>query len=235
MNTTEPKTEDKQEGGSSVDLPQYLLGEKEGMTQVFTDDGKVQPATIVSAGPVVVTQVKTTDKDGYPAYQLGYGHKTDKNLTKPQQGHMQKACDAVGRDDYFTTLCEYRLAEGAQPEAEVGDTISVSTFAVGDTVDVVGVSKGKGFQGVVKRHGFAGGPRAHGGQKSPERGPGSIGATGKKRVMKGTKMAGRAGGKQTTVKNLEIVHVDTESEKLYIKGGLPGPDGNLLEVTAASN
>lgn len=216
-------------------LPQFLLGEKGEMTQVFTEDGSVHPATVVSAGPIVVTQVKTSEEDGYTAYQFGYGDKKDSGVAKPQQNHTKEAREAVGKDDQFAVLREYRLDDDAEPEASVGDSQSATIFTVGDTVTVSGVSKGKGFQGVVKRHGFAGGPRKHGGQKSPERGPGSIGATGKKRVMKGKKMGGRMGGRKATVENLEIVHVDADANDLYIKGGLPGPTGSLLEIQAASN
>lgn len=216
-------------------LPQYLLGEKGEMTQIFTEEGAVQPATVVSAGPVVVTQVKTQETDGYNAYQFGYGEKQDSSISKPQQGHTEPAREAVGKESQFAVLREYRLADEVDPDAAVGDTQTATTFAVGDTVTVSGTSKGKGFQGVVKRHGFSGGPRTHGGQKSPERGPGSIGATGKKRVMKGKRMAGRMGGRRATVENLEIVHVDAEENELYIKGGLPGPTGNLLEIEASGN
>ncbi len=205
------------------------------MTQIFTEDGEVQPATVVSAGPVVVTQVKTPETDGYSAYQFGYGERKDSNVSKPQQGHTKQAREAADKDSQFAVLREYRLEDEADPEAAVGASQAASTFAVGDTVTVSGVSKGKGFQGVVKRHGFSGGPRTHGGQKAPERGPGSIGATGKKRVMKGKRMAGRMGGRKATVENLEIVHVDAEENELYIKGGLPGPTGSLLEITAADN
>jgi large subunit ribosomal protein L3 len=227
--------EETTENNDADNLPQFLLGEKGEMTQIFTENGEVQPATVVSAGPVVVTQVKTPDTDGYSAYQFGYGDKKDSSVTKPEKGHTEDAREAAGKDDQFAVLREYRLDEGKDPEASVGDTQEVTTFTVGDTVTVSGISKGKGFQGVVKRHGFAGGPRSHGGQKSPERGPGSIGATGKKRVMKGTRMAGRSGGRKVTVDNLEVVHIDDEVGDIYIKGGLPGPTGSLLEITQAND
>lgn len=220
---------------AAAELPQFLLGEKGEMTQVFTEDGQVHSATVVSAGPIVVTQVKTPETDGYTAYQFGYGNKKDSSVSKPQQGHTKLAREATDKDGQFAVLREYRLEDETEPEAAVGDSQAASTFAQGDTVTVSGVSKGKGFQGVVKRHGFAGGPRKHGGQKSPERGPGSIGATGKKRVMKGKRMAGQTGGRKVTVENLEVVHVDEEESNLYIKGGLPGPTGSLLEITSASD
>lgn len=232
--TENADTENAAEAAES--LPQYLLGTKKEMTQVFTENGSVEPVTVVSAGPIVVTQVKTDDADGYSAYQFGYDSKKEKNTPKPQQGHMQEAVEsAESIDDYFAVLREYRLADKAEPKAGVGEKITAQTFSSGDVVHVSGISKGKGFTGVVKRHGFAGGPRKHGGQKSKERGPGSIGATGDSTVEKGTKMAGRSGGKRTTVENLEIVHVDTDAGELYIRGGLPGPSGNLLEIQAVDN
>lgn len=236
MNTTDTKTEDKQEdSSSSADLPQFLLGRKQGMTQVFDEDGRVHPATKVVAGPVVLLQVKTEDTDGYNAFQFGFEQTDADSIPEPQQGHQESALANTEIDEYFTVLREYRLDNTAEPTAETGDRITVSDFSTGDIVDVTGTSKGKGFQGVVGRHGFSGGPRTHGGQKSPERGPGSIGATGDSHVRKGTKMAGRGGGKRTTIQNLEIVHVDYDNGVLYIRGGLPGPDGGLLEITAAGN
>lgn len=219
---------------STATLPPYLLGTKGEMTQVFTEDGKAHAATVVSAGPITVTQVKTPENDGYAAYQFGYERRSSKNTPQPQQGHMEAALEADEPEEYFAVLREYRLADQQAPEAEVGDSQSADVFTAGDAVHVTGISKGKGFQGVVKRHGFAGGSRTHGGQKAPERGPGSIGATGDSTVEKGSKMAGRAGGKRTTVKNLEIVHVDPEANELYIKGGIPGPTGSLIEITSAN-
>jgi large subunit ribosomal protein L3 len=231
MNTTETKTENQKEN-SSADLPQYMLGRKQGMTQVFTEDGRVHPATKVAAGPLVVTQVKTVESDGYQAYQFGFEETDPESLTKPERGHQKEALDG---NTYYSVLKEYRFDDEVDLSADVGDEMTVDTFSTGDVVDVTGTSKGKGFQGVVGRHGFSGGPRTHGGQKSPERGPGSIGATGDSHVRKGTKMAGRGGGERTTVQNLEIVHVDTDEDMLYIRGGLPGPDGGLLELTAAGS
>jgi len=231
MNTTETKTENKLDS-STADLLQYMLGRKQGMTQVFAEDGQVHPATKVAAGPLVVTQIKTVDSDGYQAYQFGFETADPDDLTKPERGHQKEALDG---DTYYAVLREYRFDEEAELSADVGDEMTVAAFSAGDVIDVTGTSKGKGFQGVVVRHGFSGGPRTHGGQKSPERGPGSIGATGDSHVRKGTKMAGRGGGERTTVQNLEIVHVDTDEDMLYIRGGLPGPDGGLLELTASGN
>jgi len=196
------------------------------MTQVFDEAGDAHPATPVAVEPLTVVQVKTADADGYSAYQLGYGSRSKKNTAKPQQ------LEAAKRDDgtYFRTLQEYRLEADDEAEFSVGDRLEIAAFAVGDKVNVSGVSKGKGFQGVVKRHGFGGGRRTHGGQKSPERGGGSIGATGPSHVFKGTRMGGRMGGRRATVKNLEIVHIDTDDNLIYIRGGLPGPAGSLVEI-----
>jgi large subunit ribosomal protein L3 len=174
---------------------------------------------------MAVTQVKTQDRDGYQALQLGVGESNGKNLSDAEKGHHEKA----GGDSYFERLVEFRVSD---PENfSLGQQVAVSGFSPGDTVSVTGVSKGKGFQGVVKWHGFAGGRRTHGGQKSAERGPGSIGATGPSHVRKGTKMAGRLGSDKTTVKNLTVIHTEPEDNELYIKGGLPGKDGSWLQIT----
>lgn len=197
-----------------------MLGTKEEMTQIFTEDGKVVPVTVVNAGPIKVTQVKTTDtKDGYNAVQVGYGVKKEKNIKKAERGHM-------GKDDNFSDLVEFRIDK---TELNKGDEITVEIFENGDKVQVSGISKGKGFQGVVKRHGFHGGPRTHG-QKHSEREPGSIGATGPQRVFKGTRMGGRMGSDRITVKGLKIVGIDKENNKLLISGAVPGKRGTLLEI-----
>jgi len=191
------------------------------MTQIFDNEGNVHPATVVSAGPVVVTQVKTKEKDGYEAIQVGFGVRNAKNINKAQQGHFKD----LGN---FSVVREFPMPEG---EVKVGDTIDLSVFAVGDTVTVSAVSKGKGFQGVVKRHGFHGGPRSHG-QKHSEREPGSIGATGPQRVFKGTRMAGRMGSDRITTKNLKVVAVDTENNQIYIQGAIAGRRGTVVEIIA---
>ena len=189
------------------------------MTQVFGEDGKVYPATVVFAGPVTVLQVRTKEKDGYEAVQVGYGEKNEKKITKPLKGHFKD----LGN---FATIKEFR---GPTGEIKRGDVFDVSIFEPGDVVAVSAVSKGKGFQGVVKRHGFAGGRRSHG-NKHHERAPGSIGATGPQRVFKGQKMAGRMGGEKVTVKNLKILQVDKEIGALVISGAIPGPKGALVEI-----
>lgn len=201
----------------------FLLGTKEGMTQVFDEDGAAHPATVIKAGPVTVTQIKTEDTDGYTAVQVGYGERKEKNINKAEKGHMG--------EENFEVLREYRIKE-YEDDTElpsVGDTLDVTVFEKGDAVDVSGISKGKGFQGTVKRHGFGGGPRTHG-QKHSEREPGSVGATGPQRVLKGKKMPGRMGGGRTTIQNLSVVHIDSDEGAIYIKGAVPGKKGALIEV-----
>ena len=191
------------------------------MSQIFTDDGRVVPVTVVQSGDLTVTQVKTEEKDKYVAVQVGFGSKSAKNINKPQR----EALKDLGN---FAVLKEFRLKENTY---QTGDKIELSAFEVGDKVQVSGISKGKGFQGVVKRWNFAGGPKSHG-QKHSLRAPGSIGSTGPQRVFKGKKMAGRMGSDRITVKNLEVVGVDEEKNLLLIKGGLPGRPGTLLEIVS---
>lgn len=202
----------------------FLLGTKEGMTQVFDDKGNASPATLVSVGPITVVQRKTKETDGYEAVQVGYGTRKEKNVSRSEKGHFKKAGDTL-----FRTLREYRTKEGGLPESTVGDTFDVSVFVAGDEVTVSGLSKGKGFQGVVKRHNFSGGPRTHG-QKHTERSPGSIGAKGPQEVRKGRKMPGRMGGDRITVKHLRVLATDPERNQMLIKGAVPGRRGTLLEI-----
>jgi large subunit ribosomal protein L3 len=204
----------------------FILGTKENMTQVFDDNGVVHPVTLVKAGPVVITQVKKKEGDGYTALQVGFGDRREKLLSKAQIGHFK------GKGN-FRFVREFRMPESEISHAE-GDTVDVSTFSVGDVVEVSGTSKGKGFQGVVKRHGFAGGPRSHG-QKHSEREAGSIGGSGGRaggRVAKGIRMAGRMGGDRVTVKGLHIVQIDAEKGELYVSGAIPGKRGDLIEIRA---
>jgi large subunit ribosomal protein L3 len=204
----------------------YTLGKKKRMTQIFDEKGKAHPVTPVVVEPLTIIRVKTSETDGYAAYQLGYGSRSEKNTPKPQRSEAAKHEDGT----YFRLLREYRLENDAAATFSAGDTLDLENFSVGDKVNVSGITKGKGFQGVVKRHGFGGGRRTHGGQKSPERGPGSIGATGPSHVFKGTRMGGRMGGDKSTVQNLEIVHIDSEDNTIYIRGGLPGPTGATVEI-----
>ncbi len=201
----------------------FILGTKEEMTQIFQEDGRVVPVTAIAAGPVVVTQVKNADTDGYSAVQVGFGTQKESRLGKSVLGHTKD----LGA---FKTLREFRLEDTA--DMEKGKTIDVSIFEPGEEIEVSGISKGKGFQGVVKRHGFKGGPRSHG-QKHSERKPGSIGSTGPQRVLKGLRMAGRMGSDRVTVKNLSVVAVDAEKGLLFVKGAVPGRRGTLLEVRTA--
>lgn len=196
------------------------------MTQIFGEDGSVAVATVLDVAPVTVSQIKTKEKDGYSAVQVGTGLSKDKNFSKAVKGHI-KGLNEEGKG--FKVLKEFRT--DATETFNRGDKISVEIFAVGDQVEVSAVSKGKGFQGVVKRHGFHGGPRSHG-QKHSEREPGSIGGGGRAagRVVKGMRMAGRMGGDRVTVKNLKIIGVDTESNTMLVSGAVPGRRGTLVEI-----
>lgn len=193
------------------------------MTQIFDDAGVVYPGTLITAGPVTVTQVKTTDKkDGYNAVQIGFGKKELKKMNKAMAGHLK---DLSG----FKVVREYRTDDASS--ATRGAELSVAQFAVGDTIRVTATSKGKGFQGVVKRHGFHGGPRSHG-QKHSEREPGSIGGGGRAggRVIKGMRMAGRMGSDRVTVKNLKVLAIDATNNQMIISGAVPGRRGTLVEI-----
>src|SRR3989344_4946074 len=202
----------------------FILGKKQNMSQIFDNDGRVIPVTVISAGPIVVTQVKNEEKDGYGAVQFGFGQKKPKNIAKPQLGHFKN----LGN---FGFVREYRLAGKEEPKLAVGEKVDVSAFSVGDRVSVAALSKGKGFQGVVKRHGFHGGPRTHG-QKHSEREPGSIGGGLRSRVPKGMRMAGRMGGDRITVKNLEVLEIDKDNNILVISGAIPGRRGTMLEIVS---
>ena len=203
----------------------FILGTKVNMTEVFDDKGVVHGATLITAGPVVVTQVKTEKADGYDALQLGFGKRSEKNLSKAVKGHTKER-------GMFANLKEVRT-EGA-PTAKVGDIMDASIFKEGDIVRVSSISKGKGFQGVVKRHGFGGQRRSHG-NKHAEREPGSIGGGGRAggRVAKGMRMAGRMGGDRITSKNLTIVKVDAATNSILIRGAVAGKRGTLVEIMAA--
>ncbi len=195
------------------------------MLQVWGEDGVVHPVTAVLAGPATVTQVKTAEKDGYVALQMGIGERKAKTLTKAEKGHFKE----LGN---FRYAKEFRPNDPAEiKDLKVGDKIDASVFSAGDSVTVSGISKGKGFQGVVKRHGFAGGSRTHG-QKHSEREPGSIGGGARAggRVAKGMRMAGRMGGDRVTVKNLKVIQVNVSENLLLIEGAIPGKRGTLVEI-----
>lgn len=198
----------------------FLLGKKGKMTQIFDESGAVHAVTTVSVSPLTVTQVKSTEKDGYVAVQVGMGAKKEKNTNKAEKGHFKDiAVPQVAK--------EIRGMEGLERGAQIG----IDTFTVGDVVEVSAISKAKGFQGVVKRHGFHGDLRTHG-RKHTLRAPGSIGGGGRAggRVVKGKRMAGRMGGDRITVKNLRVLHIDAEKGMLYISGAVPGRPGTVIEI-----
>ncbi|MGD0328404.1 MAG: 50S ribosomal protein L3 [Minisyncoccia bacterium] len=201
----------------------FILAKKEGMTRVFAEDGRVRAGTVLSADPVIVTQVKTKDgRDKYAAVQVGFGVRKAKNISKAVLGHTK------GKG--YTAIREFKTDDAAK----VGDTIDTSIFAVGDTVRVSGLSKGKGFAGVVKRHGFHGGSRTHG-QKHSEHEPGAIGGSGGRaggRVAKGIRMAGRMGHERVTIQNLKVLAVDAAAGKIIVSGAVPGARGTLLEIVS---
>ena len=196
------------------------------MSQVFTDE-KVIPVTVLEAGPNVVTQVKTKDTDGYEAVQIGFGTRAAKNVSKAVKGHFKKS-SKDGAEAIYRYVREFRGVTGAN----LGETISVDTFKVGDKITVTSTSKGKGFQGVVKRHGFKGGPRSHG-QKHSEREPGSIGGGLRTGPRKGKRMAGRMGSDTVTVRNLKVVEVNPENNTIVISGAIPGRRGSLVSIKTA--
>lgn len=196
------------------------------MTQIFDEKGRSIPVTVVQAGPCPVTQVKTTQTDGYNAVQVGYGETREKALSRPELGHLKKSGAAPLRH-----LKEYRVADASG--FELGQAIAVDRFEVGQIIDVTGDSIGRGFAGYQKRHNFKRGPMAHGSKN--HRLPGSTGAgTTPGRVFPGKRMAGRLGGKQVTVRKLEIVKIDAERNLLLIKGALPGKAGALLDIRPAT-
>ena len=199
-----------------------LIGKKIGMTSVYGADGKNIPCTVIEAGPCVVTQVKKVDTDGYEAVQLSFGDKREKNTPKALQGHFKKANTTPKRK-----VVEFQFDE----EKNLGDIINSDLFEEGEYVDVLGTSKGKGFQGVVKRHGFAGVGDATHGQHNRLRAPGSLGAgSTPSKVMKGMKMAGRMGGDRVTQQNLQVVKVYSEKNLIVVKGSIPGAKGSFVLI-----
>ncbi len=203
-----------------------LLGRKVGMTQIFSENGEVIPVTVIEAGPCVVTYIRTRDRDGYEAVQIGYEQVPPRKLTMPERGHLKQA----------NMLVRHLREFGADDISEhtVGDLIKADLFQVGQRVDISGVSKGRGFAGVVKRHGFRGGPKTHG-QSDRHRAPGSIGGgTMPSKVWKGQKMAGHMGNKRTTIQNLEVVDVMPDKNLLLVRGAVPGPNKGLLQIRQAA-
>jgi len=204
-----------------------LLGTKLGMTQLWDENNKIVPVTVVAAGTNVITQVRTPEKDGYNAIQLGYGEIEGRKVTKPSAGHFEKAGVTPRRH-----VAEIRTADAAS--YEVGQEISPELFAAGDDVDVTGTSKGKGYAGVMKRHGFHGVGASHGAHRN-HRKPGSIGACATPgRVFKGTRMAGRMGTDTVTTQNVTVHAVDVEKGLILLKGAVPGPKGGLVMIRSAA-
>lgn len=192
-----------------------LIGKKVGMTRIFNAEGVQIPVTVIEAGPCPIVEVRSRERDGYEAVQLGYGAKKANRTSRAEQGHVAKA----GLEATPRLIREFRVQDGE--EYEVGQKLTVDVFEVGDRVKVTGRTKGRGFQGVVKRHGFAGRPASHGHPMS--RTPGSLGpGTDPSRVIKGKKLPGRMGGDRTTIRNMQIVRVDGERNLLFVKGGVPG-------------
>jgi len=205
----------------------FILAKKLNMSQIFDEKGKVIPVTILEAGPVKIIQIRTKEKDGYAAIQIGFGKK--KNISKPLKGHLKNAGN-------FRWIREFRFdkkpIESSIIEGyKVGEVIKADIFAEGDKVKITGKSRGKGFQGVVKRHGFHGKDATHG-VKHAHRQPGSIGATTPQHVIKGKKMAGRTGGENVTVKKVKVIKVEPEKNFLYLKGAIPGKRGTLIEISS---
>lgn len=200
-----------------------LIGKKVGMTSVYSAEGRSIPCTVIEAGPCIVTQVKTVEKDGYEALQLGFGEAKEKNTTKPLLGHFKKA----------GTTPKHKLVEfsGYEDEYKMGDVIDVTLFNNADYVDVIGTTKGKGFQGVVKRHGFSGVGESTHGQHNRARKPGAIGACSTPaRVFKGMRMGGQMGGNRVTMQNLEVLKVIPENNLLLVKGSVPGAKGSYVII-----
>lgn len=203
---------------------QGMIGRKLGMTQVFDETGEVHPVTVIETGPCVVTQIKTMAKEGYDAIQLGFG--LDKRLNQPEQGHR--------RPSGFMSRTLLEVGTTDDTEFTVGQVIKADTFGVGEVVDVIGTSKGRGFQGGVKRHGFRGGPKTHG-QSDRHRAPGSIGSSATPgRVFKGLKMAGHMGHERVTIQNLTVLRVDVGRNLLLVRGSVPGPNKGTVIVQRAS-
>ena len=206
-----------------MQMQKAIIGKKVGMTQIFDESGKVIPVTVIEAGPCVVTQKKTTEKDGYNAVQLGFEDVKESKLTKPELGHLKKAEVALKKH-----LKEFRLADSSK--LEVGDVVKADVFAEGDKVDVTGISKGKGYAGVIKRWGAQRTPMTHGGGPV-HRHAGSMGSSSDpSRIFKGKIGAGQMGVEQVTVQNLLVVKIDSEKNLIAVKGAIPGPNGGIVVI-----
>lgn len=198
-----------------------IIGKKVGMTQIFDDKGQIVPVTVIQAGPCFVVQTKNTETDGYNAIQVGYDEVKEHRVTKPIKGHFDKA-----QVKYTKYLREFKVED--INEYKLGQELKADVFKPGDIVDVTGISKGKGFQGVIKKYNFSRGPMSHG--SLYHRGVGSLGSVQPARIFKGKRLPGRMGGNKTTVQNLEIVKVDTERNYLLVRGAVPGPKKALVTI-----
>jgi len=221
----ESKAEDLAD--KSLDIP-FIIGKKIGMTRLFDEDGNSYPVTLVEAGPCYVTQIKSKEKDGYSAVQIGYGETKEIKLTKPELGHLKNI-----KDKYLRYLKECRM-DDVSSNISIGGEINVSSFGVGDFVNVSGISKGKGFAGHMKRHGFSGGRASHG-KNSVMRKAGSIGAgSDPSKVWKGTRMAGRMGTDTVTVQNLEVIKINNNENTIFLNGSVPGSKNSIIYMSKVS-
>ncbi len=206
----------------------FIIGKKIGMSQIFNEKHNVIPVTIIETGPCVIVQIKTEKQDGYNAVQIGYGFK--KKINKPEKGHFKKIEKVLKKQNLnFRYLREFRVTEDFLTKTKIGDEIAISLFKEEEKVNIQGITKGKGFQGVVKRWKFKGKPSSHG-TKHDQRKPGSIGTMGMDKVIKGKKMPGRMGGKIKTIKNLRIVKIDSKNNLMAVKGAVPGQINRLLKI-----
>jgi large subunit ribosomal protein L3 len=206
-----------------------MIGKKVGMTQVFDENGNVVPVTVIEAGPCYVTQIRNADRDGYTAIQLGYGETKPQRLTKGQLGHLQKHNLPA-----LKVLREFRVKGDDAAELQEGAEIKVDVFQSGELVDVIGISKGRGFAGTIKRHNFNRQPKTHG-QSDRERAPGAVGmCAAPGRTMKGKRMAGRMGNDRVTMQNLEVVVVDADKNLLAVRGSIPGAKGGIVMIRPAN-
>ncbi len=204
-----------------------IIGKKIGMTQIFDEKGNVIPVTVIEAGPCTVVQIKTEETDGYNAVQLGYGNVKEYKINKPQKGHFTKANVKPTKH-----LREFRIGPQCESNLKVGDEVKVDTFTAGEKVDIQGITKGKGFQGVIKRHGQSRGPMGHGSMY--HRRPGSMGPTSTPgRVFKGKKLPGHMGVDTVTIQNLEVIKVDLDKNAILVKGSVPGNKGSILKIKNA--
>ena len=224
--STDPEASSHTEKNNGIELP-FIIGTKVGMTQLFSSNGTVYPVSVIQAGPCIVTQIKTNKTDGYNSVQLGYLDKKESKTSKALLGHYKKSGSSAKK-----YLKEFKYEKSAN--IDLGSEILLNQFNIGDLLNITGISKGKGFAGHMKRHNFSGGRASHG-KNSVMRKAGSIGAgTSPGRVWKGTRMAGRMGTDKVTIKNLELIKVDTDKNLLFVSGSIPGPNKNIIYISRAN-